>query len=45
LVQRAGALVCHNSTVQIRDQQVLIRQGGRIVARHTTRREISAVAM
>jgi hypothetical protein len=28
------ALVRQNVTVQIRDQQVLIRQGGRIVARH-----------
>jgi len=30
-----AALVRQNVTVQIRDQQVLIRQGGRIVARHT----------
>ncbi|MCS5692624.1 hypothetical protein NZK33_11595 [Cyanobium sp. FGCU-6] len=29
-----AALVRQNVTVQIRDQQVLIRQGGRIVARH-----------
>jgi hypothetical protein len=29
------ALVRQNVTVQIRDQQVLIRQGGRIVARHS----------
>ena len=28
-------LVRQNVTVQIRDQQVLIRQGGRIVARHS----------
>jgi transposase len=30
-----AALVRQNVTVQIRDQQVLIRQGGRIAARHT----------
>jgi hypothetical protein len=30
-----AALVRQSVTVQIRDQQVLIRQGGRIVARHT----------
>ena len=30
-----AALVRQNVTVQIRDQQVLIRQGGRIVARHS----------
>jgi hypothetical protein len=30
-----AALVRQNVMVQIRDQQVLIRQGGRIVARHT----------
>ncbi|QPN70108.1 IS21 family transposase [Synechococcus sp. CBW1108] len=30
-----AAMVRQNVTVQIRDQQVLIRQGGRIVARHT----------
>ncbi len=29
-----AALVRQSVTVQIRDQQVLIRQGGRIVARH-----------
>jgi hypothetical protein len=30
-----AALVRQNVTVQIRNQQVLIRQGGRIVARHS----------
>ncbi len=30
-----GTPVRQNVMVQIRDQQVLIRQGGRIVARHT----------
>ena len=30
-----AALVRQSVTVQIRDQQVLIRQGGRIVARHS----------
>jgi hypothetical protein len=30
-----AALVGQNVMVQIRDQEVLIRQGGRIVARHT----------